>query len=388
MKITVIGMGYVGMSLSVLLSQQHDVISIDIDRKKVDQLNKNIVPIDDQDIEEYLNKNKQGIRATTNKKEAYKNTDCIIICTPTDYNPSNNEFDVSSVDKSLSDVLTINNNVPIFIKSTVPIGYTKGARLRFSYQNIYFSPEFLREGRALYDNFYPTRIIVSDQDKNAQFFSNMLSSCSKKDNVEQLFMTSEEAEAVKLFANTYLAMRVSFFNELDTFCETRSINTKNVIKGVSLDGRIGDYYNNPSFGYGGYCLPKDTKQLLRNYDGVPNVIIKSIVEANSLRKDFIADNIIKMKPKVVGIYRLTMKHNSDNFRTSSIQGVMKRIKSKGIECILYEPLLNKKDYFNSKVTSDLEYFKIKSDVIIANRITAELKDVIEKVYTRDLFHKD
>ncbi len=381
-------MGYVGMSLSILLSQKYEVIILDIDETKVDKLNNKISPVEDQDITNFLNEKELNISATTNKEKAFKECDLAIISTPTNYDTTTNEFDVSSVDQTINEILSFKREIPIFIKSTVPIGYTSNARILFSHDKIYFSPEFLREGKALHDNLYPSRIIVSNSDENSKLFSQILSESAIKENIPQIYMSSGEAEAVKLFSNTYLAMRVSFFNELDTFCEVKSLDTKRIINGVSLDNRIGNYYNNPSFGYGGYCLPKDTKQLLRNYDGVPSILIQAIVQANSMRKDFIADNIIKMKPRIVGIYKLTMKQGSDNYRTSSIQGVMKRIKSKGIECILYEPLMKEDTFFSSKVVRDLRSFKEVSDVIITNRITNELKDVIDKVYTRDLFNND
>ena len=388
MRIVIIGLGYVGTSLAVLLSQRHEVTVLDIDAEKVNKINKKISPIEDKDISNFLIQKKLNLLATTDKNKAYNKCSYAIICTPTDYDFDNNEFDVSSVDKVISDLSGLSERPSVFIKSTVPIGYTKEAKKRFNYDNIYFSPEFLREGKALHDNLNPSRIIVGGYDLNAKNFSDILYECTNNKDVQQIFMDSDEAESVKLFSNTYLAMRIAYFNELDSFSEMHGLNSKNVIEGVSLDPRIGNFYNNPSFGYGGYCLPKDTKQLLKNYDGLPNSIIRSIVDANSLRKDFVADSILKKKPKIVGIYKLAMKQNSDNFRTSSIQGVMKRIKAKGIKCILYEPKLKDDHFFNTEVTNDLKYFKNSCDLIISNRMNVELSDVIEKVYTRDLFNRD
>ena len=388
MKITVVGLGYVGISIAAILSQKNEVIALDIDTERVEKINKRISPIEDSEINNYFSKNKLSLIGTTDKNKAYDNCSIVIICTPTDYDYKTNEFNTSTVDQVISDIIELKRDIPIYIKSTIPIGYTKKAKKKFDYESIYFSPEFLREGKALIDNLFPSRIIVSGFDSNSKSFSELLKNCSSKKDVKQIHMDSDEAEAVKLFSNTYLAMRVAYFNELDSFSEKNGISSKKVIEGVCLDPRIGDFYNNPSFGYGGYCLPKDTKQLLKNYSDVPNVIIKSIVDSNSLRKDFIAENIINKTPKLVGVYRLAMKKNSDNFRTSSIQGVMKRIKAKGIKCLLYEPLLKEKTFFHSEVTKDLIYFKKNCDLIITNRITQDLEDVIDKVYSRDLFNKD
>ena len=387
MNITVVGLGYVGLSLSLLLAQSNKVIAYDIDKKRIEKIKKKISPIKDKYIEKYL-KSSNNLVATFEKKSAYKNSKFIVIATPTDYNSKENTFDTSKIDTVLRDILKYKSNSPsIIIKSTLPVGYTEELRKKFSYEKVYFSPEFLREGNALYDNLYPSRIIIGGNNKELSSFTDLLIKNSKKarKNIQTIFTNSTEAEAIKLFSNTYLAMRVAFFNELDSFCAINKLETEKVIKGVSLDQRIGNYYNNPSFGYGGYCLPKDTKQLLANYDKVPNNLIKAIVEANATRKDFIADSIIDMKPKTVGVYRLVMKEGSDNFRDSAIQGIMKRVKAKGINVILYEPLLEEKKFFNSIIIKDIDEFKKKSDLIISNRDNKELKDVRDKLFTRDLF---
>lgn len=390
MSVTVIGCGYVGLSLATLLSQENKVLCIDIDQKKIDQINSRISPIKDPLIEEYFNSKDLNLTALQVNKQEYINSELVIICTPTNYDTKTNEFDTENVENVICDVLENNNKIPIFIKSTVPVGFTKKMREKYNSQNIYFSPEFLREGKALFDNLNPSRIIVGGNTKEAKNFASLLLNCAKK-NKNQIpvkFMESSEAEAVKLFSNSYLAMRVSFFNELDTYCESNSLDTKDVIEGIGHDSRIGNFYNNPSFGYGGYCLPKDTQQLLTNYKKVPNKIIQAIVEANTTRKDFIAEQIIKKNPKVVGVFRLTMKENSDNFRDSAVQGVMKRIKAKGIEVVIYEPSLESDEFFRSKVIKDLQEFIKISDLIIANRNSPELNSVQGKVYTRDLFKKN
>ncbi len=388
MNITIVGAGYVGLSLATLLSTNHQVVVLDIDYYKLDLINRRISPIVDEMITEYFQKKELNLHATNDVFKAYKNAHYIIIATPTNYDPVENYFDTSSVERVLSEAVMINPSASIIIKSTIPVGFTNQMQDLYNKENIYFSPEFLREGKALYDNLYPSRIVIGANSIEAISFAEMLKASSNKPDVKIIYTGALEAEAIKLFANTYLAMRVTFFNELDTFAEIRGMNTGNIIDGIKLDPRIGDYYNNPSFGYGGYCLPKDTLQLLANYKNVPNNLIQAIVDGNNTRKDHIASMILKRLPKVVGIYRLTMKSESDNFRESSIQGIMKRVKARGVEVIVYEPLLETNSFFGSAVYSDLEKFKQQADIIVTNRMTEELVDVKSKIYTRDVFHRD